>query len=95
MSKIDVIRAWKDAEYRNSLSAAERAQLPENPAGLIEVGQAELVAIDGGTGTMTGCPDKTFTILAGCTKGGFNPTIYINPGFRLGKMVVQPYAVGR
>jgi mersacidin/lichenicidin family type 2 lantibiotic len=33
MSKQDIIRAWKDAAYRDSLSAAERAALPDNPAG--------------------------------------------------------------
>src|SRR5919199_996646 len=37
MSHIDIIRAWKDEEYRASLSEAELAQLPENPAGLIEI----------------------------------------------------------
>jgi mersacidin/lichenicidin family type 2 lantibiotic len=37
MSNIDIIRAWKDEEYRRSLSAAERAALPEHPAGLIEL----------------------------------------------------------
>ena len=33
MSKIDIIRAWKDEAYRQSLSEAERTRLPENPAG--------------------------------------------------------------
>lgn len=37
MSNIDVIRAWKDAEYRGSLSEAELAMLPDNPAGLVEL----------------------------------------------------------
>lgn len=32
MSNVDVIRAWKDAEYRDSLSAEQRALLPQNPA---------------------------------------------------------------
>ena len=48
MSKQDIIRAWKDAEYRDSLSAAERAALPDNPAGAIELTQAELEAVAGG-----------------------------------------------
>jgi mersacidin/lichenicidin family type 2 lantibiotic len=47
MSNQDIIRAWKDEEYRQSLSEAERALLPEHPAGLIEVSGAE---IDGGAG---------------------------------------------
>jgi len=31
--KIDVVRAWKDPEYRKSLTAEQLASLPENPAG--------------------------------------------------------------
>jgi mersacidin/lichenicidin family type 2 lantibiotic len=31
-----------DVEYRNSLSAEERANLPENPAGLVEIGDGAL-----------------------------------------------------
>jgi mersacidin/lichenicidin family type 2 lantibiotic len=48
MSNVDVIRAWKDEEYRNSLSDAERAALPANPAGLIELTAAELQDVAGG-----------------------------------------------
>jgi len=48
MSHIDIVRAWKDPEYRKSLSEAERAKLPDNPAGLIELKDAELDAISGG-----------------------------------------------
>lgn len=42
MSKQDIIRAWKDEEYRNSLSEAQRAELPDNPAGAIELPDDEL-----------------------------------------------------
>jgi mersacidin/lichenicidin family type 2 lantibiotic len=42
MSKVDVIRAWKDEEYRLSLTDEERAQLPDHPAGLIELEDEEL-----------------------------------------------------
>lgn len=41
MSAIDIIRAWKDADYRSNLSAAELAQLPLHPAGQIELEDAE------------------------------------------------------
>ena len=51
MSKNHVIRAWKNEEYRNSLTAAERAQIPENPAGLIELTCEELVSVDGSAGS--------------------------------------------
>ena len=43
MKTIDIVRAWKDAEYRNSLSAEEQASLPANPAELSD-GQMERVA---------------------------------------------------
>lgn len=33
----DVIKAWKDPAYRNTLSPAERKSLPANPAGAIEI----------------------------------------------------------
>jgi mersacidin/lichenicidin family type 2 lantibiotic len=36
-SNVDVARAWRDAEYRDSLSAEQRAQLPPNPAGNMDV----------------------------------------------------------
>ncbi|MFL6211716.1 MAG: mersacidin/lichenicidin family type 2 lantibiotic [Pyrinomonadaceae bacterium] len=42
MSKADVIRAWKDPHYRDGLSAAELALLPENPAGRVELSDADL-----------------------------------------------------
>src|SRR5207245_4107116 len=43
----NIIRAWKDEEYRLSLSAAERALLPDNPAGLIELTDTDLEQIAG------------------------------------------------
>jgi mersacidin/lichenicidin family type 2 lantibiotic len=48
MAHVDIIRAWKDEEYRASLSEAERAELPEHPAGLIELEDADLDAAVGG-----------------------------------------------
>jgi mersacidin/lichenicidin family type 2 lantibiotic len=42
MSRHEIIRAWKDAEYRESLSRGQRAQLPEHPAGMIELSDDEL-----------------------------------------------------
>ncbi len=47
MSQQDVIRAWKDEQYRASLSAEELAQLPENPAGQIELDDATLHKVMG------------------------------------------------
>jgi len=45
---MDIIRAWKDEEYRNSLSEAERAALPSHPAGLMVLTEEELGAVAGG-----------------------------------------------
>src|SRR5690349_9158527 len=44
---IDIVRAWKDATYRASLSAEEQAQLPTNPAGAVELSDAELATVHG------------------------------------------------
>lgn len=43
-----IIRAWKDPEYRLNLSAEEQAELPENPAGAIELSDDELDMAVGG-----------------------------------------------
>jgi mersacidin/lichenicidin family type 2 lantibiotic len=49
MSKLDVIRAWKDAEYRSSLTDNQRASLPENPAGALDLSDLDLNSVAGGT----------------------------------------------
>ena len=51
MSKADVIRAWKDPDYRSSLGASELAALPENPAGTIELTDDDLDASEVGFAT--------------------------------------------
>ena len=42
MPAIEIVRAWKDEEYRETLTTEERAQLPEHPSGRIEFGQPQL-----------------------------------------------------
>ena len=44
MNTNQTIRAWKDEEYRLSLTDAERALLPQNPVGAIELTTADLSA---------------------------------------------------
>jgi mersacidin/lichenicidin family type 2 lantibiotic len=58
MSKLDVIRAWKDAEYRSSLSDSQRAMLPDSPAGSITLSDSDLDSVAGGSLTFDfgGCP---------------------------------------
>jgi mersacidin/lichenicidin family type 2 lantibiotic len=54
MTNEQIIRAWRDEEYRRSLSAAELAQLPEHPAGLMQLSDEDLSATQGGaTWTLT------------------------------------------
>ena len=47
MSNNKVVRACKDPAYRNSLSEGERASLPANPAGSIEISDADLGKVAG------------------------------------------------
>ena len=48
MSTLDIVRAWKDEEYRESLSDTQRASLPQNPVGVIELTDADLSIAGGG-----------------------------------------------
>ena len=45
---MDIIRAWKDEEYRMSLTEEQRALLPDNPAGPTELSDADLDSAVGG-----------------------------------------------
>lgn len=47
MSIKDIIRAWKDASFRASLSEEQRALLPTNPIGAV-LSEEQLQAITGG-----------------------------------------------
>lgn len=52
---VNVIRAWKDAEYRASLSADQLAALPSNPAG-DALNEMDLGLIKGGAAAISsGC----------------------------------------
>jgi mersacidin/lichenicidin family type 2 lantibiotic len=48
--KIDIVRAWKDEEYRNSLNSEELAMLPANPAGSLELSDTQLEGVHGAKG---------------------------------------------
>lgn len=48
MSNTDIVRAWKDEDYRQGLSEEQRSQLPDNPAGIIELTNNEMEGIAGG-----------------------------------------------
>ncbi|HEU4388626.1 MAG TPA: mersacidin/lichenicidin family type 2 lantibiotic [Blastocatellia bacterium] len=49
MDSNEIIRAWKDEEYRLGLSDARQSTLPQNPAGLIELNDDDLGDVSGGT----------------------------------------------
>ena len=75
MSKLDIIRAWKDEEYFNRLSESERSLLPQNPAGVIELSEEDLLQAEGGT---------TFSLTLGCDSLIFCPyTLGCPPSFTL------------
>jgi mersacidin/lichenicidin family type 2 lantibiotic len=45
MNITTIIRAWKDREYRLGLPQEELALLPEHPAGLLELDDADLAQV--------------------------------------------------
>ena len=49
MNSDEIIRAWKDEEYRLGLSDARLSALPQNPVGLIELNDEDLGDVAGGT----------------------------------------------
>jgi mersacidin/lichenicidin family type 2 lantibiotic len=48
MSNRNIIRAWKDPVYRDSLTEAERSAMPGNPAGTSEISNEDLGKASGG-----------------------------------------------
>ncbi len=58
MSPKEIVQAWKSNAFRMSLTEAQRAELPPNPAGLIELTDDELTVAGGGTknSCTTACP---------------------------------------
>ena len=74
MNKENIIRAWKDKDFRNSLTEDELNSLPSNPAGMIDISDAELEMANGGNQaaiTTPACATITITIgvtvLASCS----------------------------
>ena len=75
---MDIIRAWKDEEYRLSLTEEQRALLPDNPAGLLELSDADLESVQGGIcNSFMGCTRvgncQNFFSFAQITCGQSNP----------------------
>jgi mersacidin/lichenicidin family type 2 lantibiotic len=71
MTHEQIVRAWKDEDYRHSMSGEELSALPENPAGLLELSDLELGHIAGQT--ITVC----ITIVTPLLTPSIDPTTYI------------------
>jgi mersacidin/lichenicidin family type 2 lantibiotic len=69
MTMIDVVRAWKDAKYRRSLTDEQRATLPAHPAGLVEISDEQLKSAAGLSGGGGKPPPATTAI--NCTLYSF------------------------
>ena len=48
MSQQDIIRAWKDEKFRKSLNPEQLQQLPQNPAGIVELSDEKMESLSGG-----------------------------------------------
>jgi mersacidin/lichenicidin family type 2 lantibiotic len=49
MRSEEIVRGWKEETYWHGLSDKERALPPDNPAGVIELTDAELIGMHGGS----------------------------------------------
>lgn len=56
LNGVDVVRAWKDADYRSSLTSEQRDALPPTPANLDELSDEELEEVAGGVVVTYKCP---------------------------------------
>src|SRR5690242_8891439 len=72
MRKLDVVRAWKDEDYRSSLSERHRAAMPENPAGAADLSENDLDKVAGAAAAGTW---NVFcgSLLFDCPTGDFVP----------------------
>jgi mersacidin/lichenicidin family type 2 lantibiotic len=63
MKPLDVIRAWKDAAYRESLSEEDLRAVGQNPAGMVDLTDEQLKQASGLSGiivtTFKTCTDFT------------------------------------
>jgi|RhiMetdeSRZDD1v2_1073273.scaffolds.fasta_scaffold236698_3 mersacidin/lichenicidin family type 2 lantibiotic len=55
MTTEQLVRSWKDEEYLLTLSAEEQALLPDNPAGMVELSDEDLMGVEGGSDTWLVC----------------------------------------
>ena len=66
MSTANIIRAWKDESYRSSLSEAELAALPANPAGVSAASNAVSMQLTDGAAAFSYHPCTHFPCTSIC-----------------------------
>ncbi len=68
----DIVRAWRDQEYFLGLSAAQRASLPANPAGLVELSPDALSNVLGASHStcFVSCHPRSSECCNSCFSGG-------------------------
>ena len=72
---MDVVRIWKDPEFRRRLSATERSAVPASPVGEVELAEGSLYGISGGAGAVPNFPTQTcLTCTRACPTRGCTPT---------------------
>lgn len=64
--ELDLIRAWKDEDFRESLDAEQLALLSENPAGVIELTDEELGKVEGACVSISHVVSVTLSYLLYC-----------------------------
>ncbi len=68
--EVDIVRYWKDEQYRNSLTPEQRAGLPEHPAGEAELSDEMLDSVSGGMRESLSTDPKCYSVrteIQGCT----------------------------
>lgn len=61
--KVDIVRVWKDEQYRASLDGSELEMVPSSPVGMIELTDEDLEYVVGGVAAI----DQTGTGGRGCS----------------------------
>jgi mersacidin/lichenicidin family type 2 lantibiotic len=61
MPTLEVVRAWKDEQYRETLTEEQQAEMPEHPAGAIEFEEPEPEGENAFRPVRAGC----FTLVGG------------------------------
>lgn len=88
--EFDIVRAWKDRQYRQSLDARQQALLPENPVGDFELSETAMEYVSGAAqgasmvrcqftgGYQSQCPTLG-TPNGSCETSSGNPGIFSSP----------------